>query len=227
MAKAKQTEASVYLYGPIGPYSDWGEISASDVAEALDKVGSAGTLNVYLNSPGGAVDEGLAIYANIKRFKAKKVIWVDGLAASIASIVAMAGDEINMAFNSRMMIHDPWWVCVGNARDMRATADLLDKRRDDLLGTYVAKTKGDRNTIASWMEAETWFSADEAVRHGFASRKVDGDGEVQMDDRSKVLLAKYRHTPKDLIPSAESLRRAQCASQQIITNGFRRTNQGK
>jgi ATP-dependent Clp protease protease subunit len=115
-AKAKGKTGDLYIYEDIG--SGWfGGIGPNDVKEALDEVGSVDTLNIYINSPGGSVFDGMAIYNQLKRFAARKVVHIDGIAASIASVIAMAGDEIVCAPNAMMMIHDPFGIAAGTAKD--------------------------------------------------------------------------------------------------------------
>lgn len=172
-AKANGKRGEVFIYDAIGKsYFDDG-VSANSFAQALKEMGQVGALDIYINSPGGSVFEGLAIYNQIKRFDAKKVVHIDGIAASIASVIAMAGDEVRIAANGMFMIHDPWGMAMGNAKDMRKEADALDKIRDVLLDNYVARTGGKREEISDWMAAETWMNADEALERGFATAKVE------------------------------------------------------
>ena len=216
-AAQQATETSLYLYGPIGPYDDWGDISAKSVASALAQMPSNATLTVYVNSVGGSVFEGVAIYQQLRRFKGKKIVQVDSLAASIASIIAMAGDEIHMAYNAQVMIHDPEGGSYGRESDLRKYADLLKSTKETLVDTYVARTKQSRSTISSWMADETWFRAQDALKHGFADKIVNADTDTDVDDRSKIILAKYKHTPKDIAPSSEIVRRAMVAKMKMQT----------
>lgn len=211
------SETCLYLYGPIGPYDDWGDISAKSVASALSQMPNDATLTVYVNSVGGSVFEGVAIYQQLRRFKGKKIIQVDSLAASIASIITMAGDEIHMGFNAQMMIHDPEGGAYGRESDLRKYADLLKSTKETLVDTYVARTKQSRSTISSWMGEETWLRAEDALKFGFADKIVNANVDADVDDRSKVILAKYRHAPKDIAPSAELVRRAMVANMKMAT----------
>jgi HK97 family phage major capsid protein len=125
-------------------------------------------LVVRINSPGGDVFDGVAIYNLIRNFKGKKTVCIDGLAASAASMVAMAGDTIEIASNATMMIHEAWGMAVGNASDMRETADLLDKvTKDNVLATYKRTGQTDAQ-LAAWMAEETWMNAEECVARRFA-----------------------------------------------------------
>lgn len=161
--------ADIYIYDIIG--EDWwsGEgMSGKKFRKTLADLGSPKEVNVYIDSPGGNVFDGLNIYNQMKRHKAQFNIFVDGMAASAASIVAMAGDKITMAQNTFMMIHNAWSVAIGNADDMRKVADELDKISGELADTYVSRTGQDRTRINDMMAAETWLTASEAVDMGFA-----------------------------------------------------------
>jgi len=200
-AKAKGTAGELYLYEDIG--DGWfGGVTANTVAQALKDMGPVDTLDCYVNSAGGSVFEGVAIYNQIKRFKAKKVMHVDALAASIASIICMAGDEIRMAPNAQMMIHDPWGVAIGTAEDMRKNADALDQVATTLLDTYVARTKADPAQIKQWMTDETWMTAQQCLDRGFCDA-IDGANEDVGAVQSQ-LLTKFKNTPRNLLDGALS-----------------------
>lgn len=154
-------------------------ITARAFVEELAKLPSAvATLRVHINSPGGDVQGGINI-ANALRdqqmSKGRTVeTYVDGLAASIASVIAMAGSKVVMADNALMMIHDPWSIEVGSAAEMRKTADVLDAMRDQIVATYQWHTKEDPKDIAALMAAETWMTADEALAKGFVTDITKG-----------------------------------------------------
>jgi ATP-dependent protease ClpP protease subunit len=163
--------ATIRLYDPIDSWGgDWG-VSAKEFAAALDGLGpDVIEIHLHINSPGGEVFEGIAILNTLRNHPAKVVSVVDGIAASAASFIAMAGDEVVMGRNSELMIHDPSGLCLGNAEDMRTLAKLLDHLGDNIAGVYAGKAGG---TVAGWrgaMLAETWYSADEAVAAGLADR---------------------------------------------------------
>jgi ATP-dependent Clp protease protease subunit len=171
--KAKSTSAEILIYDDIG--EGWlGGISSKAFLDDLNKVPKGiDTVNIRIHSEGGSVFEGHAIYNAIKRLDAKVLVDIDGLAASIASVIAMAGDEIRMAENGFMMIHDPWMVTAGTAEELRDAADQMDKVRDVLLKTYVKRTGGDEDTISAMMAEETWMNADEALEMGFIDTITD------------------------------------------------------
>lgn len=195
-AKAKGTTGELYLYEDIG--DGWfGGTTANSVAQALKDMGSVDVLDCYVNSAGGSVFEGVAIYNQLKRFPGKKVMHVDALAASIASIICMAGDEIHMAPNAQMMIHDPWGMAVGTADEMRKNAEALDQVKATLLDTYVRRTKGDRAQIEKWMSDETWMTAEMCLARGFCDQ-IDDEGGQAMDAVASPLLDRFKNTPRHL-----------------------------
>lgn len=192
--KARLDEADIFIYDDIGDSFDG--TTAKSFAAELKGVRNARQLNIFINSPGGSVFDGVAIFNQIKRHRGRKVVNIDGIAASIASVIAMAGDEINIAANGMVMIHDPWALSVGTANDMRKMADNLDKVRDTILDTYVARTNEDRDFVSEMMEEETWMTAQEALELGFADNIT---GEVALAAKvSDFDLSKFKHTPENL-----------------------------
>lgn len=208
-AKAESDQADVLIYDYIG----WGGVTAADFAKELKAV-SAKTINVRINTPGGDVFDGLAIFNSLKAHGAAIHVTVDGIAASIGSIIAMAGDQITMGESAFMMIHNPWAVTIGNAADMREMAATLDKIGASLAGIYASRAKVSTETAQGWMNAETWFTAEEAKAAGLADAVQAG---VKAGGRFD--LSGYTKTPKALTeippapsqetqPDADSVRRA-------------------
>ncbi len=201
---AKKDSADITIYEDIG--EGWfGGLSAKQFADDLKKVGDAKQLNVFINSAGGNVFDGLAIYNTLKRHPANVIVSIDGIAASIASIIAMAGDEIIMAENSFMMIHDPWTAVVGTADDMRDMAETMDKVREQLLSTYVKRSGADKETISNMMQAETWLTADEAKELGLADTLSEPLQIAAYVDKS--LMSKYKHVPEKVFQRVEDMER--------------------
>ena len=155
-------EASLYIYGVIAEWS----VSASGVAQALAEI-KADTLHVYINSPGGDVFEGRAIMAELRRFSGKAIAHIDALCASAATSIALACSEVQMSEGAFFMIHEAMGGCFGTKQDMRITADLLEKVEGSIVDDYKAKTGKEEDEIRAWMDAETWFSAEEAKEQGF------------------------------------------------------------
>lgn len=163
--------AEIEIYDPIG--QDWfgNGVTAKKFRDDLKALGNISEIVLRINSPGGEVFDGFAIYNALKEHAARIVVHIDGLAASIASVIAMAGDEIIMGEGAMMMIHDPWTIALGDADDMRKVAEMLDKVGEGLIDAYVTRTKQSRAVVDEWMKAETWFTADEAIEHGFADKR--------------------------------------------------------
>lgn len=166
--KAKGTEAEIMLYGDVGD-SWFGGVTAKQFADDLKALGKVDTINLRINSPGGDVFQGLTIYRLLVDHKARVIVHIDGLAASIASVIAMAGDEIHISESAFLMIHNAWGLALGSAEDMRTMADLLDKTTASIRDVYVARTGKTADEITAWMNAETWFTAADALENGFAT----------------------------------------------------------
>lgn len=157
----------IWLYDQVG--EGWfGGMSAKTFVTELQNLGKVDLINLHINSPGGSVFDGVAIYNSLKSHPARIEVDVDALAASIASVIAMAGDEIRIAENAMMMIHDPTGVAMGGAEEMRKTADLLDQIKDVIVSTYAKRTKKPENEIRAMMAEETWMTGGDAVDLGFA-----------------------------------------------------------
>ena len=157
-------EAEVMLYDEVG---GWFGATADEFIADLKGV-TAKNLRVRVNSPGGSVFEGIAIANALRSHPANVTVQVDGIAASIASVIAMAGDRVEMAPNTMMMIHDASGLCMGNASDMEEMAELLDLISDNIADAYAARAGGTRDEWRDRMRAETWFLPDDAVKAGLA-----------------------------------------------------------
>jgi len=163
--------ADIYIYDEIMP--QWmteffgGGISAEGMITQLNDI-SASTINVRINSPGGAVFEAIAIYNALVTHSATINVFVDALAASAASVIAMAGDKITMMVGAQMMIHDASGIELGNAAELRAFADFLDRQSDNIASIYAERSGGDPADLRGLMLAETWMFSEEAVELGLA-----------------------------------------------------------
>lgn len=162
-------EADVYIYDEIG----WFGVSAADFIEEV-KALNVDTINLFINSPGGSLFDGIAIYNTLKNHPAVVNVRIDGIAASIASVIAMAGDSIDIADNAMMMIHKPAVIVFAQAPELRKEADLLDKIEDQIVSTYAARTGVESELISGMMQEETWFTGTDAVNHGFADTLSEG-----------------------------------------------------
>ena len=165
--------AEVLIYNEVGL-----GVSAFGLVREV-RASTAKTINVRLNTPGGRVMDGLAIYNALRSSGKRVVVHVDGMAASIGSVIAMAGDEIRMAKNAYMMIHNPMGAAVGDSDDMRHLAKQLDSIKDTIAETYADRSGGKKTKqeFMALMDAETWFTAKEAKAAGLADVVTDADGE--------------------------------------------------
>ncbi len=218
------TEAEILLYDEI---SFWG-ISAEAFKRELDSI-TAPVINLRINSPGGYVFDALAIYNAVRDHPSRVVSHIDGVAASMASVIALAADEVKMAENAFFMIHNPWSLVIGDSSDLRKEADLLDKVSGSLVMAYEQKTGKSLAEITAWMEAETWFTAAEASEAGFVD-EIEG---VESEDEIAALfdLSIFANVPDALTqesaqPTIRDLERAlrdaglsQIAAKQYIAAG--------
>ena len=189
------TGAEVSIYDEIGAYG----VSAKSFLDELGSLPGDGPLTLRLNSPGGSVFDAVAIYNALKRHPGPVSVWIDGIAASAASYIAMAGDEVVMPENAFLMIHDPSGFAMGTAEDMRAMAEALDKIKGSLVAGYVAKSGGAEDDIAALMARETWLDAAEAVALGFADRIAEP---VRIAARFDV--GRFRNAPPALVAAPQT-----------------------
>lgn len=168
-------EAEILIYGIVGGDSFFSDgISAKDFQKQLKELpANTKHITLRLNSPGGSVFDGWSIYNLLKQHPAKVTTYVDGMAASIASIIALAGDKIIMGEGAEMMIHQAWTFVGGNKRDMENMATRLYSLDDSLIAAYMKKTKKSKEEIQAALEAETWFNAEDAVDFGLADEKAE------------------------------------------------------
>ena len=199
-ASADKNEADVFIYGEITKYAweDEGEHSATTFKNELDQVGEVDTINLYINSPGGSVFEGITIHNMLKRHEARVIVHVDALAASIASVIAMAADEIRMPSNSMLMIHNPWTFAIGNSADLRKEADDLERIGKSSMQSYLdkAQDKLDEKTLQELLDEETWLSADQAYSYGLCD--VVEESNNMAASISGEYLQRYKNVPKQL-----------------------------
>lgn len=212
--KAKANIGEVYIYGEITDFKWFDEdITPTDIKEELAKLKDVDSVNVYVNSPGGGVFAGVAIYNELKRINVPVTAYIDGLAASIASLIVLAADKVVMPFNAMLMIHNPWMCTCGDAQGFRDMADKLDKITDSvIIETYQAKTGLEKDKLKQMMDEETWLSGEEALELGFADEVSEemkiaacyagdnvkfNDVEVQLDKFKAFPKSKFtEHKPK-------------------------------
>ena len=188
--QADAKEAEILLYEEIGY---WG-IDAKMFADALKEIGDVRSIVLGINSPGGDAFDGIAMFNQLVKHPADVTVRVDGIASSTASLVAMAGDRIEMAGNSTLMIHAPWTVALGNANDLRKTADALEGLTENYISTYATRRGIPADQVESVVWEETWLSATEAVDAGFADAVIETPAIA-----ATIAHGRYRHTPAALL----------------------------
>lgn len=190
MAEGESRRAEINIFAEIG--YDWWDGSGTTAKGFIDAVNALGDLTeivLNINSPGGDVYDGLTIYNYLKAHDAKVIVNVMGMAASIASVIAMAADDLNMPANTMLMIHDPMSYTAGNADEMRKMAETLDKVKEGLVSAYVDKTGMSAEEIGELMSKETYLTAKEALEYGFADSQGDDVQIVNSHDMKQIRAA--------------------------------------
>lgn len=187
--------ADVYVYAPIG---DWfGMVSAEQfVSEVKDL--QVANIVLHLNSPGGDVFDGVAMYNTLKSHPANVEVRIEGLAASAASFLAMAGDTVKIGRNAQLMIHKAWGIEIGNSDDMLKYAEILEKIDGTIADTYYRRAGGSVEAWAEAMAVETWYTGPEAVAAGLADSLLDSDAEDEPEDIDAALAALFEQHTKSL-----------------------------
>lgn len=205
-AKGKGS-AEILLYGDIGA-SFWGDgITAKAFADQLKELGKVDQLDVRINSYGGDVFDGLAIHRQLIDSGAEITTHIDGIAASIASVIAMAGSKIIISESGYMMIHDAWTVAIGNADELREVATRVDATSADMAQLYAKRSGSTEDKIRDWMKAETWFNGKEAVLVGLADEVAENVAVAARaaPDWIKLAMAKFSHMPSIEPPTAPAI----------------------
>ena len=194
------TTCDLYFYGDIvdswsGAWDDTDQYPQA-IKEFLDEAKDK-NINIYVNSGGGSVFAGMAIYNMLKRHKGYKTVYVDGLAGSIASVIALAGDKIVIPKNAYMMIHKPWCTCGGNANDFREMANTLDKVEQGILNVYKDNLASEMyyDEVVEMVNNETWLTGEEASKY-FANVEIVEP--LQLVACTSDLYSKYINTPKNI-----------------------------
>ena len=194
------TSCDLYFYGDI--VDSWNGVWDEEdkypqaIKEFLDEAKDK-NINIYINSGGGSVFAGMAIYNMLKRHKGYKTVYVDGLAGSIASVIALAGDKIVIPKNAYFMIHKPWCACGGNANDFREMANTLDKVEQGILNVYKDNLASEilYDEVVEMVNNETWLTGEEASKY-FANVEIVEP--LQLVACTSDLYSKYNNTPKDI-----------------------------
>lgn len=195
---AGEKKAELYFYGDIvsdswQSYLYEEDKCPQDIVDFLAELDDFESLHIYINSGGGSVYGGLAIYNILKRYKGNKMVKVDGIAASIASVIALAGDQLVIPKNAQFMIHKPWSMIAGNANDFRKHADLLDTCQESIMSVYMEHVKENvsRDTIEEMVNKETWLTGKQAAEYF----------EIEVEESAEIAACesdyfdKYNHVP--------------------------------
>jgi ATP-dependent protease ClpP protease subunit len=212
-AKDDGEEATLYVYDAIGA---WFGIAAADFVAALADI-KAKTIHLRINSPGGSVFEAEAMQTALQQHPARVIAHIDGMAASAATGLAIGAEEIEISDGGMFMIHNAWNIAIGNADDMLEMAALLEKVDANIAADYQRKTGASAEQIAEWMKAETWFSAAEALEHGFVDRiyKPADDGDAADDCKPKKAKAQAAANLTDPAARARLLRLAALGTERV------------
>lgn len=185
---AQPDTLDLYIYGDVeGDYYDWWngrmiefETSANHFRDELTQHPDVKQINIYINSVGGSVFEGTAIYSQLRRHPARKTVYVDGFACSVASVIAMAGDKVVMPKNTMMMIHNIWNIVIGNATQLRKAADDLDVIMAGNRQAYLLKSNGKitEEKLIELLDAETWLTAEQCIAYGFADELLEKEADL-------------------------------------------------
>ena len=187
---AESNTTEVMIYDEIGLYG----VDAKSFIEEIKNIPNDTSVLLRINSPGGSVIDGLAIYDAVNRLPQKVTSRIEGIAASMASVVALAADEVVMSENSLYMIHNVWGGEVGESGDLRKAADLMDKMGDRLISIYMSKSGKSEEQVRAWMDEETWFNSTEAVEAGFVNLV-----EEPIKMAAKFDINKYDYKNKSLV----------------------------
>lgn len=218
--KAENKHIDIKIYGNIGR-SWWDEEekiennvrNVNDLEQLLNENKNSNTIDIFINSTGGSVFEGVAIYNILKRHKAYKRVFIDGFACSIASVIAMVGNQVIMPKSSLMMIHNAWTIVVGNAKEFRKTADDLDVINELIINAYKTKVNISDKKLRDLLDEESYLSADECFKYGLCTKIAEDEEETQ----NKVELA-LNETVKTYSNKLEQLETIKNAIKELTTN---------
>ncbi|MCM3736441.1 Clp protease ClpP [Bacillus cytotoxicus] len=223
---ANTSSADIFIYGEVTKYAweEYGEMSSTIFKQELDDLGDVDTINLHINSPGGSVFEGITISNMLKMHKANVIVYIDALAASIASVIAMCGNKIHMHKNSMMMIHHAWTYASGNAQQLRKAADDIEKISKSNCMIYLdrAGAKLTEEKLNELLDAETWLSAEEALSYGLCDEVIEANQAVA--SISEGLFKEYKNVPQQFvqwsqqIPSADEMANRQKIAEEARAN---------
>lgn len=203
LMKADENSYDIYFYDEIGGKFDWDKFEIIKTSDYLkDKLDEANgrDLNIYVNSVGGEVFEAYSIISMLQRYEGSKTCYIDGMAASCASLIPIVCDKVYVYPYSNIMVHNMWTYAVGNSKELRSVADDLDKFMQSSIDLYMAKFKDTEEKLKDLIDEETWLNADECIEYGFADEKIDskpkGD-DPDKEDKDTDTMMKDRNTVFD------------------------------
>lgn len=215
LVKNTDDGVDLFIYDAI---DEWLGISPQSINDTLNEI-DAPRINVRINSPGGTVTDGIAIMTLLANHDAEIHTYNDGLAASIASIIMMSGETRTMSEGAWNMIHDPWAMTIGNSRELRETADLLDQFSDQLVNIYTKGTGQDEAFIKDAMANETWYTAEESKELGFVDEIKDI---VPVSAKFTANITNlFEHTPSNLEPQLRQSQERTRLTKRAIENALR------
>lgn len=196
--KVKGSKAAILMWGDIGD-GWWSPVSASEIAGYLSQLDNVEEIEVRINSRGGSVFAGVALYSYLKAHKAKIKVHIDGLCASIATVIAMAGDEIHMSNSAQFMIHNPWTVATGDSKNLVAGANVLDGLKVSIINSYLTKTNLTKEELANAMDKTTYYTAEEALNAGFITNIENNFDPKNLisGEQSDLTYASFQNTEKE------------------------------
>ncbi|MFA5387061.1 MAG: head maturation protease, ClpP-related [Candidatus Paceibacterota bacterium] len=196
--KKPNDRAEIMLYGPIGQ-SFWEDgTTAAQFIKAVRSAGDVKTIDLRINSEGGVIHEAQAMYSVLNEHKAKKHVYIDGMAASAASFLAMVGDKITISEGAYVMIHNARGFCMGEAEEMERMAVTLKSYNESISKKYSDRTKQPISDIMAWMNEEKWFDSSECVKYGFVDYVSENAKAVACVGK---LSKCYNNMPKSLRPN--------------------------
>lgn len=200
LMKADENSYDIYFYDEIGGKFDWEKFEIIKTSSYLkDKLDEANgrDLNIYVNSVGGEVFEAYSIISMLQRYEGSKTCYIDGMAASCASLIPIVCDKVYVYPYSNIMVHNMWTYAVGNSKELRSVADDLDKFMQSSIDLYMNKFKDTEEKLKELIDEETWLNADECIEYGFADEKIDskskGD-DSNKEDKDTNSMMKDRNT---------------------------------
>lgn len=244
-AKAEGNTITLNIHGEIGGYYKDGEREdgcvedVEDIQKILNANKNAAMVDVYINSPGGSVSEGIAIYNILKRTRAYVRVSIDGFACSVASVIAMAGNSISMPKSSMQMIHNAWTVAMGNANELRKVADDMDKINEVVVSAYMSKFKGTEEELRTLLDNETYLTSEECLKYGLCTKIVEDNENTEQDvekgiDQNKTLLenklaqlVSIKNAIKNLDVEAVPSKTANEANAEVINEGVAAIEAGR